>query len=122
MIDLETFGINVRGARGLLGWSRQHLHTKAGVGASTIVNVEEGVPIKLTTALAIQKALETNGIMFPKGTRAVVVSKVPYGLQHGDVVAVADASMPGGYRFDFSKEYNERQAAKSQEETHSMAG
>jgi len=55
----------VRAARALLGWSRERLAEKAGVGASTIKAFEnETSDTKVSIARAIEAALIRAGVQF----------------------------------------------------------
>ena len=57
----------IRGARAMLGWSREDLSKRSGVGISALMRFEasEGVPAgKIQTLQMVQKALEESGIEF----------------------------------------------------------
>ena len=60
-------GLQIRAARGALGWSASQLAERAGVALRTIARFEEtdGVPPSRTnTLIDVAKALETAGIEF----------------------------------------------------------
>jgi transcriptional regulator with XRE-family HTH domain len=58
----------IRAARALLAWSQQDLATKAGVGVSTVADVERGQAMPMpNNADAIRKALEGEGMRFVSG-------------------------------------------------------
>jgi predicted transcriptional regulator len=55
----------IRAARALLGWSQQRLADKAIVSLNAIARLEKGgVDSRISTVLAIQKALAKAGIEF----------------------------------------------------------
>ena len=57
----------IKGARGLLGWSASHLAESSNVGIATIrrYELQDGIPSSNTsTLLSIQTALEDAGIEF----------------------------------------------------------
>jgi predicted transcriptional regulator len=55
----------IRAARALLGWSQQHLADKAIVSLNALARLEKGVvDSRVSTVLAIQKALAKAGIEF----------------------------------------------------------
>jgi transcriptional regulator with XRE-family HTH domain len=61
------FGAQIRAARGLLGWSQQHLAEVAEVGLSTVRRMEavDGVvPGNIVSAMRIRSALENSGVEF----------------------------------------------------------
>lgn len=61
------FGSQIRGARGLIGWSQDQLADHAGVGVATIRRMEavDGVvPGNVESAMRIRGALEKAGIQF----------------------------------------------------------
>jgi len=51
-----------RAARGLLGWSLQHLATVCGVSFETLSRFENGRPLRESTAAKIAAAFEAEGI------------------------------------------------------------
>jgi len=57
--------VQLRAARGMLGWSRNELAQRAGTSAETIKNIEHGVysPKKETLAALVETLLR-NGIQF----------------------------------------------------------
>jgi transcriptional regulator with XRE-family HTH domain len=58
----------LRAARALLGWSREDLAAKSGVGAETIKNFElRGSDPKLGTVQKWRRALEAAGVKFIDG-------------------------------------------------------
>jgi transcriptional regulator with XRE-family HTH domain len=67
MQEHELTGIQIRSARGALGWSVQDLADRTGVGTATIVRYEAsyGVPPSRKDNLkVIRKTLESAGIEF----------------------------------------------------------
>jgi transcriptional regulator with XRE-family HTH domain len=55
----------LRAARALLGWSREDLAAKSGVGAETVKNFElRGSDPKLGTVQKWRRALELAGVLF----------------------------------------------------------
>lgn len=57
----------IRGARAMLGWSREDLSKRSGVGISALMRFEasEGVPAgKIQTLQLVQDAFEKAGIEF----------------------------------------------------------
>jgi transcriptional regulator with XRE-family HTH domain len=55
----------IRAARALLGWSQQQLADKAIVSLNAVARLEKGiVDSRVSTFLAVQKALEKAGIEF----------------------------------------------------------
>jgi predicted transcriptional regulator len=55
----------IRAARALLGWSQQQLADKAIVSLNAVARLEKGVvDSRVSTVLAIQKALAKSGIEF----------------------------------------------------------
>ncbi len=57
----------IRAARAMLDWSREHLSTQAGVGISALMRLEsaEGVPSgNIKTFESVQKACEKAGVEF----------------------------------------------------------
>ena len=64
---MMLFGAQIRGARGLIGWSQQQLAGAAKVSLSTIRRMEavDGlVPGNLESAVRIRNALENAGVQF----------------------------------------------------------
>jgi transcriptional regulator with XRE-family HTH domain len=60
-------GPQIRAARALLGWSAMQLAERAGLSYPTVQRAEsvEGIPpMKTHNLLAIQRALETAGVIF----------------------------------------------------------
>ncbi len=58
----------IRAGRALLNWSQARLAEVSGVAAQSIKNIERGVTDpRLTTATAIKRALEAEGIEFLDG-------------------------------------------------------
>ena len=57
-------GDQVRGARAMLKLTVAELSTAAGIAPNTIVRVEAGKSVNTGTLAAIQKALETSGVIF----------------------------------------------------------
>lgn len=58
----------IRAARGLLDWTRDHLVEKSGVPKSTLVRVEsDAVTPRQSTLTAIRTALEAAGVEFTNG-------------------------------------------------------
>jgi transcriptional regulator with XRE-family HTH domain len=61
------YSAQIRGARGLLGWSQDRLARKAGIGLATLRRIEQSEGIvkgNFSTIVKIQKALEQAGIHF----------------------------------------------------------
>ena len=56
----------IRGARGLLGWSQKRLADAAGISRITIARVEtdQGIEVTQESKAAIQRALEKAGVIF----------------------------------------------------------
>lgn len=65
MPDIGFTPSQIRGARGLVGWSQQQLASAAGVGLSTVSDFEAGrrEPMR-NNAQAMQRALEAAGVVF----------------------------------------------------------
>jgi predicted transcriptional regulator len=64
VIDMTT-SRQIRAARALLGWSQQQLADKAIVSLNAVARLEKGiVDSRISTLLAIQKALARAGIEF----------------------------------------------------------
>lgn len=64
-------GSQIRAARALLGWTTQELSARCGVHYATLSKAEQidDVPnVRATTLAAVQKALETAGIIFMDGS------------------------------------------------------
>jgi transcriptional regulator with XRE-family HTH domain len=57
----------VKMARAALGWTVRLLAERAGVSHDTIVRFEKGESLKASTVLAIQQALQDEGIQFIEG-------------------------------------------------------
>ena len=60
----------IRSARAMLRWSAQELATKAGVGVSTVQRMENAVGVPSASGKnldAVQRALETGGVIFIDG-------------------------------------------------------
>ena len=54
----------VRAARALLGWTRQHLADRAVVSLNSIIRMEQGtVDPRTSTLIAVRKVLETEGMV-----------------------------------------------------------
>ena len=62
MITIEQ----IRGARGLLGWSQTELANRAGLSLPTVKRLETGVGPRVSddARSRIQRALESGGIVF----------------------------------------------------------
>lgn len=63
----RVIALQVRAARGLLGWSGQDLAAASGVGLATIRRLESGsgsVQANVSTVVALATALEHAGIEF----------------------------------------------------------
>ena len=62
MITIEQ----IRGARGLLGWSQSELANRAGLSLPTVKRLETGVGARVSDEARnrVQRALEIAGIMF----------------------------------------------------------
>ena len=55
----------VRAARALLGWTRQHLADRAIVSLNSIIRMEQGtVDPRTSTLIAVRKVLEAEGVEF----------------------------------------------------------
>ena len=56
----------IRGARGLLGWSQTELANRAGLSLPTVKRLETGVGPKVSNEARdrIQRALESGGVIF----------------------------------------------------------
>ena len=60
-------GVQIRAARGLLGWSARILSEKSGVSIPTVQRMEKvaGVPASLgPNLMAVQKTMENSGVEF----------------------------------------------------------
>jgi predicted transcriptional regulator len=65
MVIFTITARNIRTARALLGWSQQRLAEKAIVSLNALARIEKGgVDSRISTVLAIQKALAKAGIEF----------------------------------------------------------
>ena len=63
----KVISLQIRAARGLLGWSGQNLANASGVGLSTLRRLESGsgsVQTNVSTVVALAAALEQAGIEF----------------------------------------------------------
>ena len=63
----KVISLQIRAARGLLGWSGQDLANASGVGLSTLRRLESGsgsVQTNVSTVVALAAALEQAGIEF----------------------------------------------------------
>ena len=63
----KVISLQIRAARGLLGWSGQDLSNASGVGLSTLRRLESGsgsVQTNVSTVVALAAALEQAGIEF----------------------------------------------------------
>ena len=57
----------VKAARQLLGWTRQHCANEAGVSLETLVHLEAGRKSQARTSDGVRNALEAAGVEFPRG-------------------------------------------------------
>jgi predicted transcriptional regulator len=65
MVIFTITARNIRTARALLGWSQQRLAEKAIVSLNALARIEKGgADSRISTVLAIQKALAKAGIEF----------------------------------------------------------
>jgi len=100
-VDWVNFGIEVKGARGVLGLSREALARATNLAPATITRIEEGgsdVGTK-NAGVVLQSFLERSGIEFPKGTLGVAIAfNDPNKMKEG-IAVTADPSMPSGSRF-----------------------
>ena len=61
-------GVQCRGARAMLGWSRPRLAREAKVAERTVIDFERGARNPQASTLdAIQRALEAGGVRFTNG-------------------------------------------------------
>jgi transcriptional regulator with XRE-family HTH domain len=59
----------VKAARKLLGWTRQHCTNKAAVSLETLAHFEAGRKSQARTSEAIRSTLEATGVEFLRGGR-----------------------------------------------------
>ena len=65
MIERHEFAAKVRAARAVLGWSQAELGNRIGVTQRTVNRLEQaGADVRRSTAVAIESALRSEGIVF----------------------------------------------------------
>lgn len=58
----------LKGARVALGLSQAELANKAGIGRATLVRMEIGADSRISSVIAVQRALESAGVVFTQAT------------------------------------------------------